>query len=544
MQSLRNQHQQGNDQNVQTSVDLNSGSKSNTKRVLLRLKRRRGAPLPETLCINPTNLEDSSSSNEHDISNINNRNKRFRSRQHANNLQGRINQLKSDAYLSHMMMNMTTMDAASPSAPSAASTLSEPVSSIRPIVFKRFTQSTTPNSNSSTESATLSNKKRKNDLVRVVDCLHEDEKEADAFLDDDRLPQTKTSSAEHRSELNPSRKRPRISILQTQKLNYHELLNKTTTSKSVNEIMTAQKSPSQTASLNLTSSPRKKKRTPILSPIMSLVDSQLKLYHESGPGLSNPNLSYMHFLQSVILPSSSSSSKSNSNTLCKTTSNPLSPFLNHACSNGMGTVLHGTSLWNDVEGASQFVFSGNIDIHIQDSDGRTALDVAQMCGHASIVRILQKRLGEVELEELKMKEEKEKAFKEEQDFVYDLYYMDVDEDQTKKKDEVKTGSEVVDNKTISSKDGPTVKQKEENDYDEMGAFVELSNGIGYWDPNGDLIFETLPEVNENMETANEEDDYDSNDEGFVGNDYPEEEEYEEEGYYTDDEVNKIGRAHV
>ena len=47
MQSIKNQYQQGNDQNNQSAPpDVNNNTKKNTKRLLLRLKRRRGAPLP------------------------------------------------------------------------------------------------------------------------------------------------------------------------------------------------------------------------------------------------------------------------------------------------------------------------------------------------------------------------------------------------------------------------------------------------------------------------------------------------------------------
>jgi len=518
MQSIKNQYQQGNDQSA--PPDINNNTKKNTKRLLLRLKRRRGAPLPETLCINPTNLNDSNS-NDQDETNIDqNQIKRSRNETYLNPLQDQINQLKSDAYLSQMMMNMSTKDSSSTRTITSEASKSTPQPSKRPIVFKRFIPSSNSDSVASFDTSNGSNKKRKNDMVRVVDCLHEEE-EADAFFKDP--PKTSGISKHLESSNNSSRKRPRISILQTQQVNYHDFVNKSTSPTQSNNHpkRTKKISPPQAAAASKKSSPTKKKSTPILSPVMSLLDSQLKIYHESGPGLT----SYMNFVETVILPSSKTYS----------THLSLSSLLGHACTNGMGTFLHGAALWNDVEGASQFVLAGNKNLHIIDSDGRTAVDIAKMCGHESIVQIIQQFLGVP-------KENKEEHKKhDEQDFVYDLYFMDDIEESKNKKDESMTAMDSTKETDIASRNNDSVTKDSENDEQEgIGAFVELSNGIGYWDPNGDLIFETVQEGNENTDELNEDDDYDSNDEGFVGNDYPEEEEdeenyyYDEEGYYSDD----------
>ena len=505
-----------------------------TKRTLIRLKRRRGAPLPETIRISPN-----TSANDKQNNSNNHVTKRFRTGDNAttNQLANLLHMTSLTESNSEDHHKRKTMEVGGDESFSSLSSFPKTTMS-RPIVFKRL-KTTNTSMLWKEYSSSPSSKKRKNEILRVVDCLHDDNDDDDENNDkkNDTQPQhsqsTSTQSSSH-----PSKKRPRISILTTQDVQYDLFW----TNPNQRKYDAPQPLPSTFTNQKQKQkqSTHKKNSTLIMSPIIHLVDSQLKDYHQYGPGplqeTGTGTGSYMHFLQSVILPSVSTS-----NLKIKINhQNPLTYFLNHACSNGMGTILHGCALWNDVEGASQFVFHGNINVHIVDGDGQTALHVAQMCGHDSIVQIIQRRMQQEIVEDtdknvnVPLKEQdqdNDNDDDDDDDYVYDVYCIDHDIREEQTKGEEKNIEQDQNSRQVSD-ENDSLPNNNNSDKDDDDVFVELENGIGYWDHHGELIIETINEVVEHEDT-NVEEDYDSNDEAYEGNDYPEDE--EEDGYYDDDD---------
>lgn len=485
-----------------------------TTTTVIRLKRRRGAALPTTLRIAPDDETHHVCNDRHS--------KKTRSSSYAaleNNLS---NLLSSSINISSnrdaaRKPNMVTTeeekfeDIVSPSSKVGENTKN----SKKPIIFKRVLSESCP-----------SNKKRKNEMVRLVDCVHNEDKVAE-------VPQATTGHYDsNNNQIMRSNKRAKISIVSTVSVDYQDFLeNQETDGEELFNNNTSTEAKKQHKGA------KSKRSTRILSPVENRVITHLKDYLESGPlsltSTTTPGTdetlifssnfggcSYMNFLRLEILPNSTfvmspgKGGRNHQTSSSPSSSNSITRFLNMTFKE-MGTVLHGAALWNDIEGAQQFLENG-IDIRIQDGDGNTALDVAKMIGHDSVVELIQKKKDSM-------------IFEDEDDYVYDFYYVDTPNTEDSS-DNGKAG------KSTQEKNSNNSQNKDKtNDDDDWECIVELKNGRGYWDQNGTLVIEPISSsANQANDGSNLgcDDDYDSNDEDHIANDYPEEDSY---GYGDDDD---------
>ena len=206
------------------------------------------------------------------------------------------------------------------------------------------------------------------------------------------------------------------------------------------------------------------KKVIIVDPLTQRVDDCLKLCHQS--------FSVKDFLELMTdgsIPPGISGITS------------YSKILNKLCTNGRGSALHVAALSNDKWGVEQLLSMG-ADVMLQDSDNYIPAEVAIMAGHKEVSDILYQ--ASIKTEEV--------------DFVYDYYVVHGDKSKDKEKD----------------------KRGEGNDQDDSAndmTLLEFEGGTGYWE-NGVLIFEKEEQIGDIQDQGDL--DYDSNDENFEGNDYP------------------------
>jgi hypothetical protein len=163
-----------------------------------------------------------------------------------------------------------------------------------------------------------------------------------------------------------------------------------------------------------------------------------------------------------------------------------------------GNLLHACAMWNDLEIASQIL---QLDISLTeagDSDGRTPYELAQLSGHDSVCQVMEAFGGDTT------------------SYVYDIFYLDDNE-------LPEEANEIEDNPMAS---------------------VELSSGVGYWTPLGELVLEAPEKHQESLDHFFDEDgDIDSNCEEYGGNDYPEEDaDGYDDGDDDDDDNDSWGEA--
>ena len=179
--------------------------------------------------------------------------------------------------------------------------------------------------------------------------------------------------------------------------------------------------------------------------------------------------------------------------------------------NGGTNLLHCCALWNDASIANELLqrFTGNYPgsgsgsvrsamMEALDGDGKTPYEVAKMIGHENVCEVLELYGGDTS------------------NYVYDIFYLDHD-------GLVKTRPN---DDGVSSWEGAS-------DFDEGPGITtaELTSGIGYWTPEGELILETAGDERRGRSMSQTtEGDIDSNCEEYGGNDYPDEEEF---GYPLD-----------
>ena len=114
------------------------------------------------------------------------------------------------------------------------------------------------------------------------------------------------------------------------------------------------------------------------------------------------------------------------------------------CHSSGGNILHACALWNEVEVAGELLQIPNLAgglCESLDGDGRTPYEVAQLSGHDSVCEVLEAFGGDTT------------------NYVYDIFCMDES-----------TDPHVDDNRII-----PTS--------------VELTSGVAYWTPDGELMLE-------------------------------------------------------
>ena len=174
---------------------------------------------------------------------------------------------------------------------------------------------------------------------------------------------------------------------------------------------------------------------------------------------------------------------------------------------GGTNLLHCCALWNEASIANELLQRfGARDSSVRsslmenlDGDGRTPYEIAQLIGHNRVCEVLEVYGGDTS------------------NYVYDIFYLDQDGlVKTRPNDDSATA---WDNENFEEGPGITT--------------AELTSGIGYWTPDGELILETTDYERRARSMSEEtEGDIDSNCEEHGGNDYPDEEEYEDpmDGY--------------
>ena len=154
-----------------------------------------------------------------------------------------------------------------------------------------------------------------------------------------------------------------------------------------------------------------------------------------------------------------------------------------------GNILHACAMWNDVEIASEILqLSSSLPVppnltEAGDGDGRTPYELAQLSGHDSVCQVLEAFGGDTT------------------NYVYDIFCLEED-----------------DNGDEHREQGD--KKKKEQEEQTMAA-VELTSGVGYWTPHGELVLEAPEKFQASLDHVFDED-VDSNCEEYGGNDYPDE----------------------
>jgi hypothetical protein len=150
------------------------------------------------------------------------------------------------------------------------------------------------------------------------------------------------------------------------------------------------------------------------------------------------------------------------------------------CNDKYGNLLHSCAVWNEVQHATDLL-SRNLDnmADTLDAEGRTPYQVAQLSGNTQICAVLE-------------------AFGADHgNYVYDIYCMD---------------------------DEPSLN----TDAEAPDALIEepiacsLFGGVGYWNEKGKLVLEIPAGIKGSATAQSNQDEEDSNDEYWMGNDYPDE----------------------
>ena len=161
---------------------------------------------------------------------------------------------------------------------------------------------------------------------------------------------------------------------------------------------------------------------------------------------------------------------------------------------GAGNVLHAAALLNDVEGASAILAWDYPELtRALDGDRQTPYQLAMAVGHEQVAQVLELHSESAD---------------DEVDYVYDVFCLD-------------------DDSSSSDQECSTPTR------------VELRGGIGYWNDNGELILEPMSPQELDQEESYDDDDEDSNCEDHQGNDYPEEDAWEDD----DDSVEEVSFRH-
>lgn len=161
----------------------------------------------------------------------------------------------------------------------------------------------------------------------------------------------------------------------------------------------------------------------------------------------------------------------------------------------LGNLLHACAFWNETEIARELLSRGVDGIADEiDAGGRTPYQVAEAARNSEICEVLEAFGADCG------------------NFVYDVYRMD---------------------EPVSAKEEESIPQEDVDDT----VSCELNGGFGYWNDDGRLVLEPAQNANTNNQ-ANDGDAEDSNDEDWLGNDYPDEDWGESD---SDDDDDGYGR---
>jgi hypothetical protein len=253
---------------------------------------------------------------------------------------------------------------------------------------------------------------------------------------------------------------------------------------------------------NNNNSPKKKMKHPlkILDPLTRIIDDSLQLV------LAGSKTIQSHFLLLTTDPRFTLQDVTMQRT-----------WIAWCHSSGGGNLLHCCALWNDPTTAHQLLqyctarFHGSssdksmqeILVETTDGDGRTPYEVARVVGHEQVCQVLEAYGGDTT------------------NYVYDIFYLDQENDM----DEPMTRTNAVDSREF--RDSPVLEYDDDGNLPMMT--VELTSGVGYWTPEGELVLEA-DERNARSLSHETDGDIDSNCEEYGANDYPDE---EEEGFGND-----------
>lgn len=205
-----------------------------------------------------------------------------------------------------------------------------------------------------------------------------------------------------------------------------------------------------------------------------------------------------------------------------------------------GNIIHCCALWDDPSIANEILQRfGDIStalIEAVDGDGRTPYEVAEVIGHSRVCEVLGIYGGDTT------------------NYVYDVFYLDDKAIRHNNGSGTNTGaisegkgSENNHRSHTSGEVGGCSGGKHEDriaaadiDYDDEEEPIgittaELTSGIGYWTPDGELILEADDKRDRSL-SQEADGDIDSNCEEYEANDYPDE--YYEEDQDSNDGYNK------
>ena len=213
-------------------------------------------------------------------------------------------------------------------------------------------------------------------------------------------------------------------------------------------------------------------------------------------------------------------------------------WLTWSCQESNSNILHCCALWNDPITTNQILQycstaagnGGNVQsklVEATDVDGRTPYEIAQLIGHEQVCQVLEAYGGDTS------------------NYVYDIFYLDDDvddddNDKTTTKNADDDVSKINHHHRADEKDsmgnnignGHDIADGNEEDrgINNMAMMTaELTSGVGYWTPDGELILEADEKFTRSL--SHETDgDIDSNCEEFGANDYPDEDDDDDADY--------------
>jgi hypothetical protein len=287
----------------------------------------------------------------------------------------------------------------------------------------------------------------------------------------------------------------------------------------------------------------------ILDPLSKLVDDSLRSIHQ-GSKTHNPIHSILQHLELLQEQSQSGG---------------LVNLVNWQCTDGSGTMLHICALVNSMEGAQAVCrwYPNLIDFWKKDGDGRTAMDVARETEAKGVLDVIRDHLhGEdLSIGHERETEKRQHAEKGDDDFVYDVYYLDFphlhekyanqsgatskeaqpsrpkEEPQSRIQQNQDISTETENNVSVNAASINISQGSSKSDSQDSKATTHLSStdnpnesehvvvnmygGVGYW-VDGELVLDVVHHEGESDDSQMEDDEYDSNREDCDANDYPDE----------------------
>jgi hypothetical protein len=227
-----------------------------------------------------------------------------------------------------------------------------------------------------------------------------------------------------------------------------------------------------------------------------------------------------------------------------------------------GNILHACAMWNNVNVAQDIVerlYHQNPSaletaFATPDSNGATPHDIAQLTGHTTIGEIFESYSTSIAHDDVTNNKSTQTSTRNEngknrknnkrieeddlEQYEYDIYLL-------QRGDEIKDTTNRADDET--HKNDQDICPNNENNDDDTDDYItcELQHGqYGYWNENGELVLNTTIAYNDqddpvtiDNDDGTDENDEDSNDENYIGNDYPDED--DENELYYDQENNSF-----